>query len=221
VSGEQSTFLFADLAGFTALTEAHGDQQAADLVGEFSAAVDELLADHSAQRVKTIGDAIMLRCDQAGDAVRLGVIVAEQVGGRDRFPGVRVGMSSGSATERDGDFFGATINVAARVTGIASAGEALLTGATRSAAGSPDGVRFFELGPRRLRNVPDPVVLFRARGIDPTADAELPVDPVCKMAVEPSRSAGTIWHDGVEYRFCSLECLRDFAADPERYVGRD
>jgi adenylate cyclase len=40
------TFLFADLSGFTALTEAHGDEQAADLVGEFCVAVRQLLAAH-------------------------------------------------------------------------------------------------------------------------------------------------------------------------------
>jgi adenylate cyclase len=49
------TFLFADLSGFTALTEAHGDEQAADLVGGFCLAVRQLLAAHQAQEVKTIG----------------------------------------------------------------------------------------------------------------------------------------------------------------------
>lgn len=49
------TFLFADLSGFTALTEAHGDEQAADLVGGFCVAVRRLLAAHQAQEVKTIG----------------------------------------------------------------------------------------------------------------------------------------------------------------------
>ena len=49
------TFLFADLSGFTALTEAHGDEQAADLVGGFCVAVRQLLDAHQAQEVKTIG----------------------------------------------------------------------------------------------------------------------------------------------------------------------
>ena len=58
---EQHTFLFADLAGFTALTEAHGDRQAADVAAEFSAAVRRLLSSHQAEEVKTIGDALMIR----------------------------------------------------------------------------------------------------------------------------------------------------------------
>jgi adenylate cyclase len=49
------TFVFADLSGFTALTEAHGDEQAADLVGGFCAAVRRLLAAHQAQEVRASG----------------------------------------------------------------------------------------------------------------------------------------------------------------------
>jgi adenylate cyclase len=52
------TFLFADLSGFTALTEAHGDEQAADLTGGFCVAVRGLLAEHQAHEVKAIGDAL-------------------------------------------------------------------------------------------------------------------------------------------------------------------
>jgi class 3 adenylate cyclase len=54
----QPTILFADLAGYTALSEAHGDRQAADVVAEFSAAVHRLLSSHAAREVKTIGDAL-------------------------------------------------------------------------------------------------------------------------------------------------------------------
>ena len=55
----ESTFLFADLSGFTALTEVHGDEQAADLAGDFAAAVRELLPEHGAEHIKSIGDAFL------------------------------------------------------------------------------------------------------------------------------------------------------------------
>src|ERR1035437_8036008 len=63
------TFLFADLAGFTALTEAHGDEQAADLVAEFSREAASLLPRHAGEQVKAIGDALMLRVPGAGEAI--------------------------------------------------------------------------------------------------------------------------------------------------------
>ena len=52
-----ATFLFADIAGFTALTEAHGDDHAADLVANFCEAV-RVLPEYDARAVKSIGDAV-------------------------------------------------------------------------------------------------------------------------------------------------------------------
>jgi class 3 adenylate cyclase len=120
------TFLFADLSGFTALTEAHGDEQAADLVGGFCVAVRRLLTAHHAFEVKTIGEALMLRTGDAA-AIRLGLCIVHDVGAQHGFPLVRVGMHTGPAVEREGDWFGATVNLAARVSAAASGGEALLT----------------------------------------------------------------------------------------------
>src|SRR3954447_17016289 len=66
-----ATFLFADIAGFTALTEAHGDEQAAALVADFCAAVNADLQSFGGTHVKSIGDALMLRVPEPGNAVRL------------------------------------------------------------------------------------------------------------------------------------------------------
>jgi hypothetical protein len=129
------TFLFADLSGFTALTEAHGDEQAVDLVDGFCVAVRQLLAAHHAHEVKTIGDALTRTGDTAA-AIRLGLCIVHDVGARHGFPLVRVGMHTGPAVERGGDWFGATVNLAARVSAAAAGGEALLTAATRDAATS-------------------------------------------------------------------------------------
>src|SRR4029453_7243481 len=121
------TFLFADLSGFPALTEAHGDEQAADLIGGFCVAVRQLLAAHQAQEVKTIGDALMLRTGDAAAAIRLGLRIVHDVGAQHGFPLVPVGMPTGPALERGGDWFGATVTLAARLSAAASGGETLLT----------------------------------------------------------------------------------------------
>jgi adenylate cyclase len=72
-SGTAATFVFADIAGFTALTEAHGDEQAAALVADFCAAVNAELEAFGGAHVKSIGDALMLRVPEPADAVRLGL----------------------------------------------------------------------------------------------------------------------------------------------------
>ena len=127
------TFIFADMSGFTALTEAHGDDAAADLVAAFSAAARPRLERRLAEEAKSIGDALMIRVEDAAEAIGLGLEIVYEVGGQDRFPTIRVGMHTGPATEREGDWFGSTVNLAARVAGEAAGGEVLVSEATRAA----------------------------------------------------------------------------------------
>ena len=215
------TFLFADLSGFTALTEAHGDEQAADLVGGFCVAVRQLLDAHQAQEVKTIGDALMLRTGDAAAAIRLGLCIVHDVGARHGFPLVRVGMHTGPAVERGGDWFGATVNLAARVSAAAGGGEALLTEVTKAAVGQVAGVELRERGRWSFRNVAAPVPMYAAIRQGAHSVSGLPIDPVCRMAVDPWHGAGRLTHQGVEYCFCSLGCAGAFAKHPSRYTTDD
>src|SRR5215216_4346951 len=215
------TFLFADLSGFTALTEAHGDAQAADLVGGFCGAVRRLLAANQAQEGKTSGDAVMPRISDAAAAIRFGRWIVHDVGAQHGFPMVRVGMHTGPAVERGGDWFGATVNLAARLSAAAAGGDALLTAATRAAAGGVEGVELRERGRWTFRNVTEPVPVYAAVRQGTHSSAGLPIDPVCRMAVDPWHSAGRLTHEGVEYCFCSLGCAGAFAQHPATYAAGD
>lgn len=217
---QQQTFLFADLAGFTALTEAHGDEDAADLVEEFCAGVRPLLAAHNAEEIKSVGDALMVRGKDARGAVGLGLCIAHDVADRHGFPSVRVGMHSGPAVERRGDWFGATVNTAARIAGIAGGGEILLTEFTRALAGDDERINYRPRGRHELRNVAQPVSLYAAVRSGIHSDTGRPIDPVCRMAVDPAQAAGLLTHAGVEYHFCSLACVQSFASEPESYLRR-
>lgn len=213
------TFLFADLAGFTALTEAHGDEEAVELAVEFGECVRELLAEHGAEEVKAIGDAVMLRCDHESAAIELGLRIVEAVRSRQRFPAVRVGMHTGPAIERGGDWFGATVNLAARVCGIAGGNEVLLTEETRKAVRPLEAIDLHRHGEQRFRNIRKAVYLYRA--VREGAEREgSPIDPVCRMAVDPGQAAGKLTYEDREYHFCSLDCARAFAAAAEEYAGR-
>jgi adenylate cyclase len=215
---ETSTFLFADIAGYTALTEAHGDEDAAELARNFCQAVEGIVSAEGGELVKTIGDAVMVRHPHPGPAVTLGLRAAGEAIAGHGFPTVRVGMHHGPALESEGDWFGATVNLAARVAALAAGGEVLLTGAVRDAAGELEGVRLESRGEHRLRNVPTPVPVFAAtrEGVEP---AHRHLDPVCRMVVAEGREVGTVRHGGADYRFCSLRCIRLFADAPDAYVG--
>lgn len=213
-----STFVFADLAGFTALTEAHGDEEAADTVAEFVARTRELLAGSGVEEVKGIGDALMLRAEMAADAIRIAIRLSTEIEARAGFPGLRIGMHTGLAVERSGDWFGSAVNVAARVAGLASSGEVLLTEATAEAAGELDDVELRAAGRRSLRNVSEPVTLLTASATGERSGVGLPLDPVCRMAVEPRHAAGTLTHGGRTHYFCSLRCVEAFARSPDRFT---
>lgn len=217
--GVASTFLFADLAGFTALTEAHGDEDAAELAADYFEAVRALLSEHT-EEIKVIGDELMLRCDRAAVAVNLSMTIVHDVGAQHGFPSVRAGLHTGPAVERQGDWFGATVNVAARIAALARGGEILLSEATKDAAGEISGIEFRERGRRELKNVREPVSLYAAIRTGQISDAELPIDPVCRMAVDPAHSAGMLYHQGREYYFCSLTCAQAFASDPAHYASQ-
>jgi adenylate cyclase len=157
------TFLFADLVGFTAYTERHGDEAAADTAIRFSEAVARLAHDHGARLVKCLGDGVMLRGDDARRVVRLGLLMQSELAGVDGLPPIHAGAHTGCAVERGGDWFGAAVNLAARVSGAARGGELLLTEATVVAAGHLRGVEIEDLGPQLFRNVGQATGIYSAR----------------------------------------------------------
>ena len=216
---EQHTFLFADLAGFTALTEVHGDEFAANAAADFCAGVRSLLPEYAAEEVKTIGDAIMLRVASPADAVHLAVRIINEVGRRHGALAVRVGVHTGTAVPRHGDWFGTGVNLASRVATSAAPGEVLMTAATRVRAGAGlDGFQLERRGERRFKNVTEPAELYALTLAAQGSHVQFPVDPVCRMAVDPDRSPERRVHRGAQYHFCSGECAQVFDHNPDRYI---
>jgi class 3 adenylate cyclase/YHS domain-containing protein len=216
----QETFVFADLAGFTALTEAHGDEHAAEAASDFCDGVRALLSHYNAQELKTLGDAIMLRVPDPAGAVRLAVRILDEIGRSQGSLAVRIGVHTGPAVERDGDWFGATVNLAARVAAASAPGEVLMTEVTRAAAAS--ALREFELqsrGAQAFKNVGEPVELHALVLAEQRNAAGLPVDPVCRMTVDPDQCNERRTYRGRPIYFCSPDCADVFDRHPERYSG--
>ena len=216
---EGGTFLFADIAGYTALTEAHGDADAAELAATFCREMSEAARASGGELIKSIGDAVMIRHVEPSEAVLLGLTAAHDVMTGHGFPAVRVGMHHGPAICREGDWFGGTVNLAARVAGVAAGGEVLVTDVVKDEAGELEGVEFHSRGHERMRNVTAPVPLFVAVADERSREAH-DIDPVCRMLIAEGREAGTLRHRDVLYRFCSHDCARRFLRDPDAYSRR-
>jgi adenylate cyclase len=216
VSHEPNTSLFADLAGYTALTEVHGDERAADLVAAFVAHGRRLLERCDGEEIKVIGDELMARVKDPGAAIEFAVELRDYAMRRHEHLAVRIGLHHGPAIRRGDDWFGSTVNVAARVAALARPGEVLLTFETAQAAGEMDAVTFINRREKRLRNVRRPIQLVTAAAESEVS--ELVRDPVCHMLIEPGLAAERISRDGIEYWFCSWDCREAFEADPDAYV---
>ncbi len=212
------TFAFVDLAGFTALTEAHGDEVAAANVARFYEMARQALVG-SARLVKGIGDAVLLAAQEPEDGVSSVKALMTAVEAEENFPLIRAGLHTGtgvrSQDERGAiDFVGSGVNLAARVTGHATCRQVLLT---EMVAKGLDHRRWplRRLGNAQFRNVSKPVMLFELILADGPAGE---VDPVCRMRVSPGAVVASIRHGEHDYVFCSLECVAAFAARPDDYA---
>jgi adenylate cyclase len=213
---EASTFVFADLAGYAALTEAHGDEQAADLVDEFVTRVRELLERCDGEEVKLIGDELMARVADPRAAIEFAVELSDCSMRTHEQLAVRIGLHHGPAIRRGDDWFGSTVNVAARVAALARPGEVLLTARTAAAAGELEAIEFINRREARLKNVPRAVELVTAASR--TELAELVLDPVCRMLIDPALASESLRLADAEHWFCSAECRAAFEADPSAYA---
>jgi adenylate cyclase len=145
-------FLFADLCGFTEYTHRHGDEQGARLAVAFHERVRGLADAEECEVVKSIGDAVMIRADDPHRALQLGTrVIALGSAGHLR---VRAGVDVGPAVERAGDWFGSTVNTAARVADAAQPGQLVVTERARAALAAGADARLVAGGIRRLKGLP-------------------------------------------------------------------
>jgi adenylate cyclase len=148
---------FADLAGYTRLTEEVGEEEALGVVERFVALVGETLPD-DARVIKTIGDEVMIVGSDvsalADWAVGFQALSTER-------PLPRIGLHTGSVLYRDGDYYGRAVNLAARVGARATGGEVLVTREVKEAAGR--NLAFQAIGEVKLKGFDDATELFLAR----------------------------------------------------------
>ncbi len=163
---------FADLAGYTKLTEEAGEARAVDAVERFVETVEHTLP-IDARVIKTLGDEVMVVGADAGALTSWAVGLHGEL--PEGSPPPRIGIHSGAALYRDGDYYGREVNRAARVVARAAGGEVLVTRPVVDAASRQDGLEFELIGEVVLKgfNRPDRAVPGRrARGAAVSATSQ-------------------------------------------------
>jgi class 3 adenylate cyclase/YHS domain-containing protein len=211
----EATFGFIDLAGFTAITEAQGDHDAADIATRFAELTRAALGAGD-RLIKTIGDAVLVTSPTPGAALELVEQLLTSAANDKTLPALRAGLHHGPAVERDGDVFGAAVNLAARVAAEAYAGEVLTTAEIAREA-AERGIPVVEIGAVDLKNVGEATVLSSLGFMVGAMDSA--IDPVCQAIIDRRAAAGQLSHERKTYWFCSLTCAAAFASNPQWHVG--
>jgi adenylate cyclase len=152
---------FVDLAGYTRLTETSGDEAAARSAARLAELADAAARPRGGRLVKLLGDGAMLHFPDPRGAVLATLDLIDAIEDAGLPPG-HAGISAGPLVARDGDYFGHTVNVAARLSGAAAGGIALATRDVIDAVGADDAeARFEPVGGLDLKNVAQPVAAYR------------------------------------------------------------
>ena len=151
---------FLDITGYMRLTEERGDEAAADLAAKLATVVRRSSQVHGGEAVKWLGDGVMFYFPDPGQAVLAALDMVEGVANQS-LPPARVGIQAGPVVFQEGDYFGRTVNVAARIAEYARPGEVLVTDQVLDAVDGTS-VTFDEIGPVELKGVSGALRLHRA-----------------------------------------------------------
>jgi adenylate cyclase len=152
--------VFADLSGYTRLTEESGDAEAARVSLKLAELVNEIASRHRGAVVKMLGDGVHFHFRDPRDAVMASLEIVDTVHPA-RLPPAHVGVNAGPMIYDEGDYFGRTVNIAARIASQAGpdqvfVGEDVLLHLT------PGGFRLVEVGAFELKGIAKPLILYEA-----------------------------------------------------------
>jgi adenylate cyclase len=151
---------FLDLSGYTRLTEERGDEAAAELAASLVQLVQRTSGEHEGWPVKWLGDGVMFYFKDPAGGVLAALEMVERVAAAG-LPPARVGLDCGAVIFQDGDYFGRTVNNAARIAAYARSGEVLVSQQVLDASDAKR-LRFTEIGPVELKGMAQPLRLHVA-----------------------------------------------------------
>lgn len=152
---------FLDITGYTRLTSEQGDQAAAELATTFSRMVQRTSVQYAGRAVKWLGDGVMFYFTDPGPGVVAALDMVESAADAG-LPPAHVGLHAGPVLFQEGDYYGQTVNLAARIADYARPGEVLVSQAVVDLAGGVPAA-FNEIGPVELKGVSEATRLHVAR----------------------------------------------------------
>lgn len=144
---------FADLVGFTALSQQLSERALAEVVGRFEELAYDIVVAGDGRVVKMIGDEAMFVCTSPAAAVRIGLDLSEAYAGEESLSDVRVGIACGPVLAREGDYYGPVVNLASRIVNIANPGSVLVSDGVHEALADDESLSWKSLRARYLKEI--------------------------------------------------------------------
>ncbi len=213
----ETVFLIADLAGYTALTEVHGDMSAARIVKRYVEIVNDNIFPGT-KLVERVGDEVLMVSNDVSSIIQTAINLRDTIEKEQNFPCIHAGIHVGSSLEKDGHYFGKALNLASRVAAYARGGEILCTDKIVNMANDFESVNYRSLGFIEFKHITEPVAIFEIIVGGRVGECTV-FDPVCHMHVQPESAIAQLRVNERIYYFCSLECAKAFSNHPDRYLN--
>ena len=161
-----ATILFADVSGYSRMMRADEERTLVDLRAHLAELVAPVIERFGGRIVKTVGDGVMVEFGSAVEAVRSAVELQRGMAARndgvpvERRQTFRIGLHLGDVIASDDDVFGDTVNVAARLQGVAEPGSIVLSAAVYEPVRDKLALPFRDLGNRSVKNIDRPVRVY-------------------------------------------------------------
>ena len=211
----KTSFLIADLAGYTSLTETHGNVSAVNLVTRYIEIVQKSLKDDSVLQER-VGDEVLIISNRVSCLLDTAKNLVHNIEQEHQFLSVHIGIHTGNVIKQDGNYFGSALNLCSRISSYSRGGQILCSEDVVKDTDNMELYQFIKVGDIRFKNVSEPVTIYEL--VLDSSNSSIVVDPVCKMQINKLNSSAKITYNNKIYHFCSSKCLEIFIKNPDYYT---
>jgi class 3 adenylate cyclase len=197
--------MMADLSGYTALTEIHGAERAADMVDRYLELVNKSLVGDSRLHERA-GDQVVIVSSSAEQLAYTATFLFERVHEQESFLALHAGLHYGPVIQKGNAYFGSAMNTASRIMSAAEKGKILCSKEFLEQLPVSHAFVTSNKGWHQFKNLLHPVDLFELHCCIRNISRTYVIDPVCHMLITTPKKAVQLEHKGTAYYFCSEKC---------------
>jgi adenylate cyclase len=201
--------LMADLSGYTAMTEIHGDNAAVEMIEKYIEMGQKSLVGKSYLFERT-GDQLLIVSEDADDLAKTAIELKRTTEKEPHFLGIHCGLHYGSVIEQNHHLFGSVVNMAARIAGSATQNKIFCSKEFIDVLKYAEKFQFLPQGNIDFKNVLESAEIFEMLPSVEKKAREIYVDPVCHLQLNATETRISLTEGDSEYFFCSEECKKIF-----------